>query len=176
MDGTAHVLSATPAETTAERLGDLFDRHYSRLYRLARRLAPSAEDAEDLVQEAFLRAATARVPTGPADEEAWLVRVLVNIRRDQWRRAAVRTRYAGRILSHPSLRVDEIAIVARATVWRALDVLTPRRRAIVVMHELEDLPIQKIGSARPSTRPPPPNFRPRSISAWSMSAIRTRRT
>ena len=36
--------------------------------------------------------------------------------------------------------------MARATVWRALDTLTPRRRAIVVMHELEGLTISAIAS------------------------------
>jgi RNA polymerase sigma-70 factor, ECF subfamily len=31
-------------------------------------------------------------------------------------------------------------------VWRALDVLPPRRRAVVVMHELEELPVSNIAS------------------------------
>jgi len=31
-------------------------------------------------------------------------------------------------------------------VWRALDSLPPRRRAVVVMHELEELPISEIAS------------------------------
>jgi RNA polymerase sigma-70 factor (ECF subfamily) len=31
-------------------------------------------------------------------------------------------------------------------VWQALDLLPPRRRAIVVMHELEELPISNIAS------------------------------
>ena len=30
--------------------------------------------------------------------------------------------------------------------WQALDILPPRRRAVVVMHELEDLPISAIAS------------------------------
>ena len=43
-------------------------------------------------------------------------------------------------------RDQEAALIARATVWRALDTLTPRRRAIVVMYELEGLTIPAIAS------------------------------
>jgi DNA-directed RNA polymerase specialized sigma24 family protein len=61
-----------------ERLAALFDAHEDRLYRLARRLAASADDAHDLVQDTFLRAPQSlrSVPVGLAKEEAWLVRVL----------------------------------------------------------------------------------------------------
>ena len=41
---------------------------------------------------------------------------------------------------------EEAVFVARATVWRALDTLTPRRRGVVVMHELEGLTIPAIAS------------------------------
>ena len=133
----------------ADRLTALFDAHHDRLYRLARRLAPSADDALDLVQETFLKAARspASVPLGSTREEAWLVRVLVNIRRDQWRRTAVRKRHDREV--GPATDVDnghEAALIARATVWRALDTLTPRRRAVVVMHELEGLTVSAIAS------------------------------
>lgn len=135
-----------------ERLARLFDAHYDRLYRLARRLAPNADDALDLVQETFLRAArrTKSIPEEASNEEAWLVRVLINIRRDQWRRASVRARHqetALRAGRHDSnTRSPEPALIARAAVWQALDLLPPRRRAIVVMHELEELPISNIAS------------------------------
>ena len=78
------------SDDRTERLAALFDAHSDRLFRLARRLTPTADEARDLVQETFLRAAAARkpVPIGAANEEAWLVRVLVNIRRDQWRTTA----------------------------------------------------------------------------------------
>jgi RNA polymerase sigma-70 factor (ECF subfamily) len=79
---------------TDDRLAALFDAHEDRLYRLARRLVQSPDDARDLVQETFLRAAKSltRVPVGLSHEEAWLVRVLINIQRDQWRKMAVRER------------------------------------------------------------------------------------
>jgi DNA-directed RNA polymerase specialized sigma24 family protein len=66
----------------ADRLSALFEGHSDRLYRLARRLVPAADDALDLVQETFLKAARSpeSIPRGFRDQEAWLVRVLVNVR------------------------------------------------------------------------------------------------
>jgi RNA polymerase sigma-70 factor (ECF subfamily) len=135
--------------TQAERLSVLFDRHADRLYRLARRLVGTADDALDLLQETFLKAARspASIPSGLADEEAWLVRVLVNIRRDQWRKTAVRKRHEPDVVPATLEQHDpEPALVARADVWRALEHLSPRRRAIVVMSELEELSTASIAS------------------------------
>jgi RNA polymerase sigma factor (sigma-70 family) len=139
------------ASDPANRLTALFDTHYGRLYRLARRLVPRRDDALDLVQETFLRAACSpdAVPVGARSEEAWLVRVLVNIRRDQWRHAAVRDRFSRNaiISGRETAGFDpEPAIIARTTVWKALDLLPPRRRAVVVMYELEDLDVSSIAS------------------------------
>ena len=91
------VIPALPLVANAdpvERLASLFETHYDRLYRLARRLAPNADDALDLVQETFLKAARhpKSIPAGESNEEAWLVRVLINLRRDQWRKILVRAR------------------------------------------------------------------------------------
>jgi len=136
----ARALPVALSGNSADRLSALFDAHHERLYRLARRLAPSVDDALDLVQETFLKAARSptSVPAGLKNEEAWLVRVLVNIQRDQWRKAAVRIRHDRGASHSPAVQHDqEEILIARATVWRALDALTPRRRAIVVMHELE---------------------------------------
>jgi RNA polymerase sigma-70 factor (ECF subfamily) len=133
----------------AERLAGLFDAHHERLYRLARRLAPDADEALDLVQETFLKAARAphAVPIGLTNEEAWLVRVLINIRRDQWRKAAVRARHERDLTPVFHANADqESAFIARTIIWRALDRLTPRRRAVIVMHELEGMSIAAIAS------------------------------
>ena len=143
----ATALPVTLPCSSAERLATLFDAHYDRLYRLARRMVPTADDALDLVQETFLKAARASgsIPSGAAGEEAWLVRVLVNIRRDQWRKGAVRRRHheKGRCVVESD---PEAALVAQAAVWSALDALRPRRRAILVMHELEGLDVNDIAS------------------------------
>ena len=40
----------------------------------------------------------------------------------------------------------ESALIARNTIWLALDRLTPRRRAVLIMYELEGLTIPAIAS------------------------------
>ena len=68
----------------SDRLAVLFETYEDTLYRLARRLSANANDAEDLVQDTFVRAAQSlpSVPIGTA-AYAWLVRVLINLRRDE---------------------------------------------------------------------------------------------
>ena len=144
MDGppVAGQIPVFSVDNPTDRLEKLFDSHHERLYRLARRLAPSRDDALDLVQETFLRAARATVPPGDTNEEAWLVRVLVNVQRDQWRKTGVRRRYQAEVT--PAQQDAEAALLARTAVWQALDQLHPRRRAVLVMYELEGLAVQVI--------------------------------
>ena len=137
----------TPRPDAAERLGRLFDAHHERLYRLARRMSRSAEAARDAVQETFLRAARSPhlVPDGMPHEEAWLVRVLVNVCRDEWRKQDVRRRAACHLVP-PRDGNSESALIARATIQQALQSLAPRRRAILVMYELEGAAIPAIAA------------------------------
>jgi RNA polymerase sigma-70 factor (ECF subfamily) len=146
---TSAILDRTEKATASERLASLFDAHQRRLFHLALRLCSDREEARDLVQEAFLRAARqpGSVPGGEPAGEAWLVRTLVNLCRDRYRRLAVRSRARQELardgrderFPHP-----EETHVARATVQAALERLSPRRRAVVVLHELEDRPVREV--------------------------------
>jgi RNA polymerase sigma-70 factor (ECF subfamily) len=143
---TGDATTGNPA--AADRLGTLFDIHHPRLFRLARRLSRSADEARDLVQETFLRAARSpgSIPAGEA-AEAWLVRVLVNIQRDEWRRQSAKKRLdpeGEAEAARPVAPDSEAAFVAKSTVWRALERLAPRRRAAIVMYELEGVTIPAI--------------------------------
>ena len=151
MIGQAIVMRAAveESEDPVSRLGPLFDSHHQRLYRLARRLARQGDDANDLVQETFLRAARSprSIPHGHSSEEAWLVRILVNITRDRWRAEGVRARATddGRLGLHDSTS-PEAALLARAAVHQALDRLAPKRRAVLVLYELEGTPVARIAA------------------------------
>ena len=150
VDGQAVAMPSAlgqPAEDPAARLGTLFDTHHQRLFRLARRLSRHPEDAHDLVQETFLRAARSpgSIPHGQSSEAAWLARVLINICRDGWRWTAVRQKGAdGSDVETIGTSRPESALMARAMVQDALEQLTPRRRAILVLYELEGTGIKEI--------------------------------
>ena len=134
------ILAQGERSKVLDRLGLLFDAHHGRLYRLARRLVLDSEEAHDLTQETFLRAAQkpTSVPDGPA-AEAWLVQVLVNLCRDRYRRSAVRNAAKQHLPAPLASPNPEATAVAQASVRAALAQLPARRRAIVVLAELEGL-------------------------------------
>ena len=140
--------AALAGETAEERLGRLFETHHQRLFRLAMRLARDAEEARDLVQETFLRAARRpqAVPRDAAGGEAFLVRVVINLCRDRYRRQRVRQRGAVFLGPAPPQRASGEAALARDAVRRALATLPPRRRAVVVLAELEERSSAEIGA------------------------------
>ncbi len=86
----------------------------------------------------MLPGAPERVPAGDS-AEPWLVRVLVNLCRDRWRRLRVRRTHRDQIPRPSEDSSPESRVVARATVRWALAQLPPRRRAVVVLRELEGL-------------------------------------
>ena len=140
-------MTPTAGSTRPEASGDtvdlavLFERHGRRLYRLARRLTRDSAEAEDLVQDAFLRAARAAgaVPPESTAAERWLVRTLVRLAHDRFRRRRVRDHAAPSLVQPRSAPENpESAAIARRDVAHALDFLPPRRRAVVVLHELEE--------------------------------------
>ena len=143
---TSAILDPTQSQTGTQRLARLFDAHHERLFRLARRLSADREEARDLVQETFLRAARRpeSVPDGDQPGEAWLVRTLVNLCRDRFRRLSVRTRVHDQIRRGEEGAHPEDAAVARATVQAALGRLSPRRRAAIVLHEIEGIPVCEV--------------------------------
>lgn len=141
------ILDRPQTQTATDRLARLFDAHHERLFRLARRLSSDHEEARDLVQEAFLRAARrpGSVPEGDQPGEAWLVRTLVNLCRDRFRRVSVRTRvHASLSRQERNPEQMEEALVARATVRTALSRLSPRRRAVTVLHEIDGMPVREV--------------------------------
>ena len=77
-------------------------------------------------------------------EEAWLVRVLVNICRDEWRKQAVRKPHDAAARADRTARRGIARSCAKRWSSRRSQALPPRRRAILVMYELEGAAIPAI--------------------------------
>ena len=144
MDTPDTTSAPTDRADAADRLGLLFDRHHQSLHRLALRMLSDPEEARDLVQEAFLRAARTlgRIPSEDEPARKWLVRIAVNLCRDRYRRRDVRKRFRESHRAEAPERSPEPSpeeeVVARRAVHAALAALDPRRRAVVILHELEE--------------------------------------
>ncbi|GIM93385.1 RNA polymerase sigma-70 factor [Paractinoplanes toevensis] len=123
---------------------DLFERSRGRLEAIAYRLLGSAGDAEDAVQDTFLRwqaADRAHVET----PEAWLTKVLTNLCLNQLTSArARRETYVGQWLPEPVLAGDRMLGPAETAEQRdsvsfavltLLERLTPNERAVYVLRE-----------------------------------------
>lgn len=112
-------------------------------------MSRTADAAKDLVQETFLRVAQSpgRVPDGFQAEEAWMVRILINVCRDQWRRDAHRREgHRLQLALHPvDIASPEASLIAHRLIWQALRALPPRRRAVIVLHEIEGAAAAEIG-------------------------------
>jgi RNA polymerase sigma-70 factor (ECF subfamily) len=80
---------------------DVFQRHRARLFGIAYRMLGSVDDAEDVVQESWLRWHRAD-PDELRSPEAWLVSVTTRLSIDRLRRAATeRAHYTGHWLPEP---------------------------------------------------------------------------
>lgn len=118
-------------------LHELYDASYGRLVLQLFALCGDLPDAEDAVQEAFVRAiGQGRAFDRVANPEAWLRTVALNHQRNSWRHAKVVRRFATTVpgsRSVPELGPDHVAVV------RALAYLDPDQRHVVVLRYLADL-------------------------------------
>ncbi len=131
--------------------GELFRRFEGRIYRLALTILRDELDAEDAVQDAFLRVFE-RINGYRAESsfETWLTAVVVNVCRDRLRRQKVRRALRlGRSAGGPSLdrgqMLDRVAAhQEQQALWGVVGRLEERHRLAVVLRYHENLSCAEI--------------------------------
>jgi RNA polymerase sigma factor (sigma-70 family) len=131
---------------------DEFEQHRQHLQAIAYRMLGSASEAEDAVQEAWLRVARADTD-GVANLGGWLTTVVARICLDMLRaRRARREDYVGSWLPEPVVVTvengpEDEAVLADSVglaLLVVLDTLTPAERLAFVLHDMFGMPFDEI--------------------------------
>jgi RNA polymerase sigma factor (sigma-70 family) len=133
---------------------DVFEQQRTTLLGLAYRLLGTYADAEDVVQEAWVRWSRSRPPDNPA---AWLRTVVTRLCLDELRSARVRREaYVGPWLPEPVHTADgalgpmdtaELRDSVALGFLLLLERLTPAERAVFVLREAFALPYDEVAAA-----------------------------
>jgi RNA polymerase sigma-70 factor (ECF subfamily) len=132
---------------------DPFVAHRNLLFTVAYELLGSAADAEDVVQETWLRWADVDQEQ-VHDPRAYLVRIVTRQALNRLRTLARRKEdYVGEWLPEPLLTSPDVAEDAELAesvsiaMLTVLESLTPTERAVFVLHDVFDVPHQEIAEA-----------------------------
>jgi RNA polymerase sigma-70 factor (TIGR02957 family) len=131
----------------AERQAAEFEAHRSLLFSIAYRMLGRASEAEDVVQDAYLRYMSG-APADVRSLRAWLGTVVTRLCLDRLKAARTqREQYVGPWLPEPVVQADREPSLARAVEQREsttlaflvlLESLTPQERAVFVLREAFD--------------------------------------
>jgi RNA polymerase sigma-70 factor, ECF subfamily len=137
-----------------EALSALVDQYATTLYRVAFSVLRNQSDAEDAVQEAFLRVLRHRETLGEIrDHRVWLIRIVWNIVLDRKRRAKTRPETddvaeLARVLPATGLSAEEraAALQHHAHVLACVEKLPAREREVMMLSAFEELSSVEIAS------------------------------
>ena len=132
-----------PASQARVSLQQVFDASYRRLVVQLYGVVGDAGEAEDLVQEAFVRAsASGRKFQRVDNPEAWLRTTAINLHRNRWRKL----RNFAKIRPQLETRSDLPGLDQHVVVIDAMRRLSEQHREVLALHYLADLPVNEIAT------------------------------
>lgn len=148
VDDTRFVVTPTLSTPSAD-LSAVFDEHFDYLWSTLRRLGVRDADREDLVHEVFLKV---HMRLGDYDASRpfrpWLFGFAYRVAIDYHRLARHRVEVLGRLGDTPAANVPADEAIAeseeREFLLTALDTLDLERRAVLVMHDVDEVPTHEI--------------------------------
>ncbi|MGA8036225.1 MAG: sigma-70 family RNA polymerase sigma factor [Candidatus Acidiferrales bacterium] len=147
-------MSASAPETAdAQRFEQVVMPHLDSAFNLARWLLRNRDDAEDVVQEAMLRAFRFFGTFQGGDPRAWLLQIVRNssyswLQKNRPADLAEEFDEQVHLGAAPNANPESLAIAAsdRERLHRALERLPPRQREVIVLRELEGCSYKEIAA------------------------------
>jgi RNA polymerase sigma-70 factor (ECF subfamily) len=147
-DRLAHVIARCRARDEAA-WKELYDAHFDFVYRVARRLGTPESESEDVVHDVFVVVYKKLADFEGGRLTTWLYRIAANVVSERHRRRRVRRAFealklwvGGEAPEDP----ERTAVRSSATraVERVLEKMTPKKREVFALFELEGLPGEEI--------------------------------
>lgn len=137
------IIAARAGDTAA--FAELVESYRPRLRLLATRMVEDSQEAEDVVQEAFLHAYLGLTQLrDPERFGGWLGAIVLNIARMTLRRRGAYQRALARAYAEPQSAPADRDTVAR--VRESIELLPPREREVVVLHYVDGLSCEEVGA------------------------------
>lgn len=144
-------LSRKFREGSEDALSEAIRQHGPALYRICRRFAKTHEDADELLQETFVKAWEKRKKfKGQASLKTWLTRIAINLSLNFVRKQKSRPLITAADVSEkpalsspsssPGLNLD------REDIQKAFEKLPKKQKAVVALRVGEDLPYEEIAA------------------------------
>ena len=151
--------SQTTSQTTSVTVAQLVAEYSTALYRVAFSVTRNAAEAEDAVQETYLRVLKHEARLSEIrDYRVWLVRIVWNIVLDRKRRAKTRPEnedIADQARTLPSgergADATVISLQEHARILRLIDQLPPREREALLLSAVQELTTAEIAAALETT-------------------------
>lgn len=129
---------------------ELYDNHLEFVHRVAFRLGTPPAELDDVVQDVFVIAYRRLDQFDHGRFSTWLYRICANVVSTRHRHRRVRRLLAGWLpwsVTPASVEAPGRALerdAAGDAVWRVLEAMSPKKREVLVLFELEELPAREI--------------------------------
>ena len=127
-----------------DRLAELYDKYHNSVYRMAFSYCRNRSDAEDIMQDVFIRLFSVNIDFyDEQKEKSWLLKVTINKCRDMFR--SLRYRY-----SLNSVPLEEAALTYETPeeneVYHAVMSLPTKYRIVIHLYYYEDYSVKEISA------------------------------
>jgi len=136
-------------------LGEIVNRHHREAWCIAYRYMQNREDAEDIVQEAFLRLFTTAERYKPQSKfRTFFIRIVINLCLDALRRPRLFQGIEDMEIEEPAcndIAFDLISKEESATIMNAINRLPENQRTAIILKTYEDMSYKEIADVMNTT-------------------------